>query len=504
MLEKYVMENIDRFPPGGFTGRTKICVPFDSLDESNLIQALEKALPVHAKNAAQIDYLYRVYKGEQDVRWKTKQTRPEVNNKVCVNHANEIVTFKTAFLLSGPIQYTAHNSGISDSVSESVNQLNEFMRMESKESKDKTLVNWVHIGGICPRIIMPVPGAFRYGAPFRIGVPDPRKAFAIYNSDIWEDQIAGVALARDVDENVVLNVYTDKWYFRVKNGKILQKSPHIMGEIPIIEYVNNDARLGAFEIVLPILNAINTLESNAVDNVQDFVNAYDVFQNCEIETEKYRQLTAGGGAVSVKSVNGGNDVRVYRIASELNPTNVQTRIDSFTEDYLTICGMPNRNGGLSTSDTGQAVIFRDGWSEAESRAKDTETSFVEPESKFVKIALNICRNKTGMVLDPEDIQIDFLRKNLSNIDVKVNVLTTLLNNPKVHPKLAFEAASGLFRDTEAAYRESMSYFEEQKREQEEALEKELDDARTQALRAGGQRNSETEQAGNSQSESDVG
>ena len=50
------------------------------------------------------------------------------------------------------------------------------------------------------------------------------------------------------------------------------------------------------------------------------------------------------------------EAKVYRIASELNQTNTQTIVDDLEDAYLTICGMPNRNGGSSTSDTGQAVF----------------------------------------------------------------------------------------------------------------------------------------------------
>lgn len=67
-----------------------------------------------------------------------------------------------------------------------------------------------------------------------------------------------------------------------------------------MEYPNNSARMGAFEVVLPLLNGINTLESNRVDNVQDFVNAYDVFQNVDLEDGQYSQLASGGKFIKIK------------------------------------------------------------------------------------------------------------------------------------------------------------------------------------------------------------
>lgn len=68
------------------------------------------------------------------------------------------------------------------------------------------------------------------------------------------------------------------------------------------------------------------------------------------------------------------------------------------QTVLTICGMPNRNGGSSTSDTGSAVIMRDGWSAAEARAKDSELMFKKSERTFLKLILNICKTLKGIDL----------------------------------------------------------------------------------------------------------
>ena len=73
-----------------------------------------------------------------------------------------------------------------------------------------------------------------------------------------------------------------------------------------------------------------------MDSVQDFVNGFDVFQNCEITDGNYSQLSLGGKAVKIKTVTQGMEAKVYRVASELNQSGVQQRIDNMTEEYLTI------------------------------------------------------------------------------------------------------------------------------------------------------------------------
>lgn len=476
MLEAYLVRNIEYFPPDGLTGRTKILSPVKEVTRDNVVDVLNKALAIHANNAGQINYLYNYYKGCQDIRGKVKYTRENINNKVTVNRANEIVAFKTAYLLNEPIQYISNGE-----VSEDINRLNEYMRAEDKESKDKEIVDWMHICGVGERLCLPDTPEEADGAPFMIVTLDPRNAFVIYNSGIGEKPIAGVILQVDEDEKTVVTVYTPNKCFTIK-GDTVTEEPHILGHIPLVEYVNNDARLGAFEIVISILNNINVLESNAVDSVQEFVNGFDVFQNCELDDGEYGKLSLGGQALFIKSVNGMAEAKVYRIASELTQSGVQTRVDDLTEAYLTICGMPNRNGGTSTSDTGTAVLFRDGWSEAESRAKDTEKSFTRSEREFLRIVLKICEAKGGLNLQLSDIKTEFLRKNLSNIQSKTQVLCELLANDYVDPKDAYQAAA-LFKDNEAAYVRGMEWAEKNKAEQEAALQKELDNARLSARMA---------------------
>lgn len=455
MLEN--TNQISCWPDDGLHGRHVAYTNQKTITPENVADVVGKAMIVHMRNVAETEYLYGYYRGRQDIRLKEKVVRPEINNKVMVNRANEIVTFKTAYLLGEPLQYVSN--GGDDTVSAKVNTLNEFMRSESKDTKDKEIADWMHICGVGVRMVVPDEEGEEGGSPACIYTLDPRDAFVIYYSGVGHKPLAGVLRQWDEEGKPYQCVYTREWYFEIAGGEIKKQEARTIPYIPIIEYPNNDARMGAFEVVLPLLNAINTVESNRVDSIQDFVNAFDVFQNCELEEGQYAELAKGGMAIQIKGTQG-MEAKVYRIASELNQTNTQTLVDDLYDTALTICGMPNRNGGSSTSDTGTAVIYRDGFAEAESRAKDTEKTFIRSEREFLRIVLYICRNTADLDLQLSDIKPEFTRKNLSNVQSKAQVLAEMLNNSKIHPKLAFEY-SGMFTDSEQAYRMSMSWYEEQ-------------------------------------------
>ena len=141
---------------------------------------------------------------------------------------------------------------------------------------------------------------------------------------------------------------------------------------------------------------------------------------------------------------------------------------------LTICGIPNRNGGSSTSDTGQAVLLRDGWSLAEARAKDSENLFRPSEMEMLRLVLKICSELGGLDISLSDIEIKFTRRNYDNIQSKSQVLVSMLGQPKIHPKLAFEHC-GMFSDPEAAYDISDKYYREQLAEWEVEHQKTLNE-----------------------------
>ncbi|MBR0161946.1 MAG: phage portal protein [Oscillospiraceae bacterium] len=491
-LENYTVKEILRLPAKGLTGRRKIRTAVREITLENVREVLEKALTVHSLNCGEITYLWEYYKGSQDIQFKEKFVRESINNIVTVNRANEIVTFKTAYLLNEPIQYISH--GGEDAVSEKVERLNELMRAEDKESKDKEIVDWMHICGVAERLILPDAENDQDGAPFCIYTLDPREAFVIYSARIGERPMAGVVLQVDEKERQYATVYTKNRVFEVTREAVREIGAvedeeggsygHLLGDVPLVEYENNSARMGAFETVIPILNNINRLESDAVDSVQDFVNGFDVFQNCEIEDGDYSQLSLGGKAVKIKTVVQGMEAKVYRVASELNQSGVQQRVDDLTEAYLTICGMPNRNGGSSTSDTGQAVIFRDGWSEAESRAKDTEKLFTRSERRFLRVALNICAaRKEGdcqLGLELKDIGVNFARKSLNNLQSRFQCMSEGLGNSFMHPMDVYNAFGDIFGDKTAAYRRGMAWHTEQEEKRMEALDAEIDRERVRA------------------------
>lgn len=441
-------------------GRSVIYTDAETVTRANVVSILTDALAVHQKNSSDIQYLYDYYRGKQPILEREKDVQSEICNKVVENRANEIVAFKVGYLLGDPVQYV--NRTGDDEITEKINALNEFVFYEDKASKDKELADWFHICGTSYRMALPS----KEESPFSVFTLDPRYAFVVYHSGLGNKPVMGVKYVKKQDDTIVYSVYTDKEYFEIEdNGDlaIRKHETHILGMIPIIEYPANTARLGAFEIVLPILDAINATASDRMDGIDRFVQAFLMFKGVDIDAEDFAKLKdLGGLKVPV-------DGDVKYLTQELNQTQTQTLVDYMYQTVLTICGMPSQSSGdTSDSSNNGAVIVKNGWQGAEARAKDTELMFKRSEKQFLRLALRIMSVFRQIELKVSDIDIRFTRRNYENIQEKSQVLLTMLNSDKVHPRLAF-AHCGMFADPEVAYTMSMEYAKEVEAETERML-----------------------------------
>ena len=450
-------------------GRTPILTPETEITRENIIEVLQKAIPTFQKNAAESQYLYDYYKGKQPILARVKQIRDDICNTIVVNRAYEIVTFKTGRFLYKNIQYVNR----SDATTDEVNALNSLMYSDGKCGKDRELVDWIHICGHGYRMTLDAPAAD--GTPFHTYTVEPMRAFVVRRDTYDKKTILGVYCSKYVDkdgsEHSVYTAYSDREVFTIENDEIKSIEPHILGSVPIVEYPANYARLGCFEMVIELLDAINLATSNRQDGLEQFIQALMVFKNIDLEGDDILKLKEQG-AICIPS-----EADVDYLVHELNQSQTQTLVDDLYQAVLTICGMPNRqSGSTSTSDNKGAVVLRDGWSAAATAVKETKQYFEAAEREMLTIVLrlfNVYRDADAVIdnrtpLSLSDIEVHFDEGEYENMLEKAQVLQMLLASGWVHPKDAF-AFSNISADPEAAYLSGKDFHDEQEEKQAEEL-----------------------------------
>lgn len=457
-------------------GRQQIFTDVEEITRGNVVEVLNDALFIHQGNRAEIEYLHQYLRGNQPILNRVKDVRPEICNTVVINRSNQIVTFKVSSFVGEPIQIVSRSSD--KRISDAVEKLNSMLLSENKFSKDMDLAYWMFTCGVGYQLILRdkaeayMAGELYDEAPFEIYILDPRNTFVIRKNDVTERVLAGVTFTFKDDYTVKYTVYTANETFYLTGsmlsaGKLDRVVRHNFGMVPIVEYPCNALRMGAFEVVIGLLDAINNTESNRMDGVEQFIQALMVFENVDIDEGQFEKLR-DKGAIKITSRDGLTS-KVYYLNEQLDQVQTQTLIEDLKMEVHQIAGMPTQgNANTSDSSNNGAVIMKNGWWDSESRMKEVEGMWRKSATESNKIIFKICREANAFDLRVSDIQLKFLRRSYEDKMSKIQGLSMLLG-AKVPPLLAFQIAE-VVADSESAARQYEAYQDEQ----EEKMLKEME------------------------------
>ena len=437
----------------GNFGREVIFTTKRVIDESNICDELAKALVIHNVNAREIDYLDRYYEGDQPILYRRKVNRPEVNNKIVMNLAYELVERKTADICAEPIQYILRGSD--DAKSEQISILGSLMESEDKQENDIELCRWRSICGTAYRFIGNDEGngSVLDESEFYLSVCDPRQTFVVYFSN--GKPAFSCQIYENSENKTVYFCYTNKKYFEIVDNKIEDKGVNGNMAIPVIEYPNNTRRLSDIEITIGITDAINVLQSDRINGIEQFVSAWVKFVNCEIDEELYKKMRSEGALV-VKSTGDSAKADVDVMTSELNQSESQIVFSDLFERFLDIQGLSNR-GNTSGGDTQGAVELRNGHIDSSLRTAINEPILIKSENMMLRIILNRLRINKGFSLVPSDIEVHVNHNKQANMLVKAETLEILLRCGVAYRRAIKQV--DLFSDPEQVALESKARME---------------------------------------------
>lgn len=427
-------------------GRRQIFTDIKDIDKDNLLLILSDAITIHEQNAREIQFLMDYEKGVQPLK-REKDVRPEIDIHAQENHAAEITEFKIGYEFGSPVTYVqrakidARSIKYPESASEEkddirISLLNEMMFEENKPAKDVKLARDFKICGVGYRMFRAkrrIDGV----SVFDMAIPSPLTTFVVYSNDAYREPVLGVTYSINTDGSRNYGAYTREKYFSwrvpaIGPEGVINEEPNIIGEIPIVEYVNNYDRMGCFEKVIPIMDALNVTSSDRVNDISQFVQNLLWMHNCDIDEDGKANLK-DGGLIVTKSTGNGYDAKIAYVTSTLDQQGTQTLVDYQYEQILQISGTPGRDKS-SGGNTGSAILLSNGWQLAETQAKSMELVFSESEKQALRVVLAIIRkSKDADLADTSirslrvsDVLTKFSRNKTYDLVSRVNALIALV------------------------------------------------------------------------------
>ena len=429
-------------------GRRRILTGEKKITRENVIDVLQKALSVHALNRREILFLQDYERGIQPVLNRQKEYHAEINNKIVVNIASEITTFKESEFAGEPITYVSRrgNKGVDDEkrdIPEKVEKINDMMLSEAKQSWDLELAHKMFICGVAYRLVYHdteenAEEDFLDEAPFEIAVPDVENTFVVRRNDAKKNVVMGVTYVyKDPPANMVeYTVYTPDVTYTIegkagakgKNGlKITDEVHHNFGRISLIEYPCNPDYMGAFEVVIDLLNAVSLTLSNQEDGIEQFIQALMVFDGVDISRDDFLALRDLGAIKLPATQNGNGGKKLYYLNEQLDQSQTNALVNNMKQIILEIVGMPAQgNASSGDSSNNGAVIMKNGWWHAEGRALQTQNMWKKAETEFLKVVLKICAQTNTLTgLKISDLEPRFWRQSYEDLLVKTQSFSTL-------------------------------------------------------------------------------
>lgn len=433
----------------GCYGRKIAYTNVETITTNNVVKVIGDCIGAFYWNKPIFKYLWDYYKGDQPILYRTKLSNEDIVNKIVENHAYEWVQFKVGQTYGEPIQFISRKED--DRTNEAVEELNKFMEDANKHEKDIKAGEWQSATGTSFKAVQPKKGDI----PLRITAPTPMNTFCIYNEQT-EEPVLVVQELKDEEGRWYKLAFTDTRSFRIVDSKVVETKLHTYGEIPIVEFPNNHERLSDIELVITMLDAINNMQSDRMDGIDQFIQAWFKFVNCEIDEETFKQMKMNRALV-VKSINKDNKSDVDVMTQELNQTQTQVAKEDLTDNALSILAIPNKQGNTG-GDTQGAVELRNGWDFSKSRAKLKDPLVKSAEKRLAIVALNVLRiagHDLNITIRDFDVQINHSPQD--NMYTKAQTLQVLLQ-AGIHPLVAIKTV-GLWGDAEKTFLMSKGYLD---------------------------------------------
>ena len=254
------------------------------------IEDYKSAVAFNDRLRSRYDKMDRYYLGNHPINSRQKSAIL-ANNQVVVNHAKYITDTYTGYLFGSEIDYRTALEG------DPLEVLKRAYRRQSIDTLDSVLGRDCSVFGRAYEYIY----ADKEGRPTSANI-DPRNCVVAYDDTVEHNPLFAVIYS---DSRRITNsdeTRDDSALFT--GGKVLladrvieygegwtspEEEAHYFGEIPAVEYRNNQDIKGDFEAVLELIDAYNILQSDRINDKEQLVAAILCLYGFEL-SEKDQKL----------------------------------------------------------------------------------------------------------------------------------------------------------------------------------------------------------------------
>lgn len=419
-------------------GIEKIKIPVRKSDLT--LEAIKPYLPTvfekFCDNQKKIQHYWEIFENKHAIEGKTRRYEDDsdINNRVSTPHLWAIVNFKSGYALGNPKEYAQTEEKQTDDIK----YLNKYAKSVNLRAVDKNVAVWTYATGV--GYYFTEPKSEKYDpeteSPFNVWLRPSDTCTKVYSSYNGEEELFDMLVTsykkiKDGKEKeyILISLYLPNYYYEFECDNTIPNTPKfdqrvsetraraIYKKLPLTEKFANESRIGVVEIGETLQNAIDTIYSNEVDNVQDLVNEMLIFRNCVLGNtpeEKSQNLRDAkrNGAMEIKDPNPDVEADVKTISTKLDHTDVLALMESIKNELYATCGVPIAISDTSNGGNKQGALqLGNGWENSYDRLLDEINSFLIADYQLLDKMLFICKKDPMSKLN---------ELNASEVEIKYN------------------------------------------------------------------------------------
>ncbi len=395
---------------------------------------LRNCIDEHGKQKERFKTLHDYYYGEHAIKERERDNSKAPNNKLVCNHAEYIVDMSTGYFLGNPIKYKSESVDSDGGAKElDITPITDNFKDVDIHSHDVELDRDRSIYGIA----LELPFATDDDVPIiDFAEISPEHGFLVVDDTVKHKPLFGVNYYPQNDVNGVLKHYaifvytkekiyhyTSKTLEEPNTYELVDEEDHFFDMVPFIEYKNKKSCQGDFEQVISLIDAYNLLQSDRVNDKQQFVDAMlkvvgaSFGDDKDEVTETVKQLRELG----ILELPQGAEADWLQKA--LNETEVEVLKKAIKDDIHEFSKVPClSDANFASTDSGVALAYK--LLAFEMLIKQKENFFRQGLKQRIKLMCNFYNTK-GNNLDPGCIDIEMSRSLPINRQELVNMVVAL-------------------------------------------------------------------------------
>lgn len=250
------------------------------------IEDIQKFIKKHKAESIRYIKLQKYYEGKHDILDHTSRDG-QPNNKIVNPYPKYITDMLVGYFVGQPISYTSKEE---DGLLEDLQVIFDY---SDEQEENLELAKICSIKGKAYELL------YRdEDARIRFNEFGPDQMFVIYDMTISPSikfAIRYYDVGEGNDKITYAEVY-DKEVCTLYKGRdsdlsLYQVTPHTFKDVPVVEYVNNKEEQGDFEQVITLIDAYNKAQSNTLNDMDQFTDAYLILVNMAgTDSERLEEL----------------------------------------------------------------------------------------------------------------------------------------------------------------------------------------------------------------------